>query len=135
MNKEELRMYIPLKREVTQLREQLEELESRIYSPRVPVLTGMPSAPRFGGGSAQEINATKTMELRELYQAKLKEIDGRLYDIETAIAGLTPTFRALLRYKYIEGLTWEEVCVKMDYSWRQIHRLHSQALQELKDVA
>lgn len=37
-----------------------------------------------------------------------------------------------LRLRYIKGLKWEEVAVKMDYSWRQIHRIHSSALISLK---
>lgn len=34
----------------------------------------------------------------------------------------------VLRLRYILGMKWEEVAVKMDYSWRQIHRIHSSAL-------
>lgn len=38
----------------------------------------------------------------------------------------------VLRLRYILGMKWEEVAVKMDYSWRQIHRIHSAALLNLK---
>lgn len=38
----------------------------------------------------------------------------------------------VLRLRYIKGLKWEEVAVKMDYSWRQIHRIHSSALISFK---
>ena len=38
----------------------------------------------------------------------------------------------VLRLPYILGMKWEEVAVKMDYSWRQIHRIHSAALLNLK---
>ena len=38
----------------------------------------------------------------------------------------------VLRLRYILGMKWEEVAVKMDYSWRQIHRIHSSALLNLK---
>ena len=34
----------------------------------------------------------------------------------------------VLRLRYILGMKWEEVAVKMGYSWRQIHRIHSSAL-------
>ena len=53
--------------------------------------------------------------------------------IEKAIEGLNPTTRMLLRYRYIEGLTWEEVCVRLSYSWRQTHRLHARALDQLRE--
>ena len=38
----------------------------------------------------------------------------------------------VLRLRYILGLKWEEVAVKMGYSWKQTHRIHSSALQNFK---
>ena len=38
----------------------------------------------------------------------------------------------VLRLRYILGLKWEEVAVKMDYSWKQTHRIHSSALKSFK---
>ena len=37
--------------------------------------------------------------------------------------------RAVLIEYYILGNTWEQVCTNMSYSWRHIHRKHSQALK------
>lgn len=37
-----------------------------------------------------------------------------------------------LRLRYILGMKWEEVAVKMGYSWKQTHRIHSSALQNFK---
>ena len=34
----------------------------------------------------------------------------------------------VLRLRYILGMKWEEVAVKMGYSWKQTHRIHSSAL-------
>ena len=38
----------------------------------------------------------------------------------------------VLRLRYILGLKWEEVAVKMGSSWKQTHRIHSSALQNFK---
>ena len=38
----------------------------------------------------------------------------------------------VLRLRYILGMKWEEVAVKMGYSWKQIHRIHSSALKHFK---
>ena len=38
----------------------------------------------------------------------------------------------VLRLRYILGMKWEEVTVKMGYSWKQTHRIHSSALQNFK---
>ena len=38
----------------------------------------------------------------------------------------------VLRLRYITGLKWEEVAVRMSYSWKHIHRIHSSALCNFK---
>ena len=38
----------------------------------------------------------------------------------------------LLTYRYLRGLKWEEVAVRMDYSWQHTHKVHSRALENLK---
>lgn len=41
--------------------------------------------------------------------------------------------RILMRSRYIQGKTWEQICVQLNYSWRQIHYLHSKALKKIED--
>jgi len=130
MTKDRLRNYLDLKREQAQIQQQLESIEAALYFPKVQRLTGMPTAP--SPGNAMEDMAAKHLELRDRYQAKLDELAAEQLAIETAIDTLSATTRMLLRYRYIEGLTWEEVCVKMSYSWRQTHRLHAKALDTLR---
>lgn len=133
MTKERLKAYAAIKAEQAQIRGLLEEVESRLYSAKVQQLTGMPAAASTGGGSAQERLADSTMQLRDRYRAKLAELDAEQLAIEDAIEGLrSAKMRQLLRCKYIEGMTWEQVCVAISYSWAQTHRLHSQALQQLR---
>lgn len=43
-----------------------------------------------------------------------------------------PTHRCLLRYRYIEGQTWEAIGQKMNYSYQHVHRLHNKALEAIK---
>ena len=38
----------------------------------------------------------------------------------------------VLRLRYILGMKWEEVAVKMGYSWKQTHRIHSSAIKNFK---
>ena len=71
-------------------------------------------------------------ELLQLYQTKVAELTAKLEEIEAAIEPLAPRERTLLRLYYINGLTWEQVCVAMSYSWMQVHRIHSKALEALK---
>ena len=39
------------------------------------------------------------------------------------------TLETLLEYRYIDGLTWEELAEKMHYSYQWVCRLHGKALE------
>lgn len=131
MTKEQLRAYRDIKLERDQLKDMIEELEGRIYAPRAQQLDTVPSD-THQPHSAVESAAIKHTELLARYEAKMAELDEALADIEAAIDTLSPRERTLIRLYYAQGLTWEEVCVEMNYSWRQIHRIHGAALAALK---
>lgn len=93
----------------------------------------MPSAPSPGGGTITETLIDRHAQLVQAYQEHLARLEEEQLAIETTIASLDdPTVRLLMRYRYIDGLKWEEVCVRIKYSWTQTHELHGQALQQLR---
>ena len=132
MTKERLRRDQNIKKEREQLRYQLEEIEAALYYPKIQNLNGMPG----GGvkeGNPQENLMIHHLELQEKYNAKLDELAAEQLAIENAIDTLDDTGRMILRYRYIDGLKWEEVCVKVGYSWTQTHEHHGRALQKLRE--
>ena len=131
MTKERLRNYSHLKEEREQLRQQLEELEAALYYPKIQHMNGMPSAP--SKENAMELMVAQHLQLQEKYREKVEELAVELIEIEAAIEKLKPTARMVLRYRYLDGLKWEEVCVRMNYSWMQIHRIHARALNQLRE--
>jgi DNA-directed RNA polymerase specialized sigma subunit len=132
MTKEELRQYKSLKEEKEQLEELLLEIELTKTAPK----TAKISSERHGSpsGSGLEALVAKYEEIERCYHAKLDEIADRLLAIENAIDSLDVTERKLMRHRYIEGLTWEEVCVAINYGWAQTHRIHAKALEALKSA-
>ena len=42
-------------------------------------------------------------------------------------------YRELLRMRYVSGMTFEEIAVQMDMSWRWTVKLHGRALQEFSE--
>lgn len=60
--------------------------------------------------------AIKMLEMRE-------QIEGLIDKVEDQ------TLRTLLKYRYISGLRWEEIAVKMNYSYRSVCYLHGRALE------
>lgn len=123
--KQRLRRYTSLKAE----RQQLLAQYNALTDPRGASLDGMPKGP--GAGDPLAGIATKRQALANRYLAKLEEMAAEQSAIEDMIEGLEPTARRIMRHKYIEDLTWEEVCVAVNYSWRQTHNLHDQALEAL----
>ena len=37
----------------------------------------------------------------------------------------------ILRYRYIDGLNWEEISEQLNYSFRTVHYMHNRALQKI----
>ena len=102
-------------------------------SPSGPNLDGMPRSPGFG--NPVERMVTKHIDLEERYIAQIDDLVKRQTEIEKMIESLEPTERRLARFRYIDGLTWETVCDKMCYSWKQTHRIHSRMLDKLAELA
>lgn len=55
-------------------------------------------------------------------------------EISCTIDRVPEPYRTLLYQRYINGKTFEQIAVDMHYSWRQIVRLHGQALQYAQHV-
>ncbi|MEE1400917.1 MAG: hypothetical protein UF305_01315 [Oscillospiraceae bacterium] len=133
MTKERLRHYRAIKREADQIAGQLEAVEARLYGPRGQRLTGMPSAPSPDAGAATESLMDQHAQLMQRYREQLAQLEAEQLAVEEAIRSLPPASRTLMRYRYIDGLKWEEVCVQMHYSWTQTHEMHGRALAMLAD--
>lgn len=132
MIEETLRNYRAIKDELAQLEEWLEEIEATLFYPQPQRLTGMPSAPSKDNDGALVSMATRHMELQQKYLAKQAELHQAILDAENAIETLNPIDRRILRYKYFEGLTFEEIAEIMHYSRQGITKRHRQALDRLE---
>ena len=67
-----------------------------------------------------------------LIDAKMDELYAIKQEILIAIDRVqNDTLKALLLERYINGKKWEQIAIDLNYSWRQIIRLHGQALQEI----
>lgn len=129
--KKRLSAYLDAKRECKQIEERLEVLNAKMVSVGSQKLDGMPRG-GSGGDPMPDMLDTKN-RLVERYMALGAELMRTQLDIEEAIDWLDSRERRLMRYRYIDGLTWEQVCVAMDYEWRQTHNIHAGALDKLAE--
>lgn len=128
--KEYLRKYLEAKRMQEVLEREIDELRLDRMIPGSPAQDGMPHG--SGGGDLSGYVARLDELDRKLRAQMYKKIQLRAEITEKIDAMSDETESLLLRLRYICGLKWEEVAVKMDYSWKQIHRLHSKALNNFK---
>ena len=129
MTKAELQRHYYLAKEAEQIKAKLNQLKTQKDNVKSPTLDGMPK--QMGKGSPIENLIVKYAELENKYKAKLFEIAEEQMKIEKAIDLLEPVERTLIRYRYIDHLKWEKICILMNYSWRQTHNIHHRALQNL----
>ena len=131
--KRRLHAYVDRKHELQQLEQQLAQLEVTLTSPRSQAMDGMPRG--SGGGDAMAAIVAELVGLQDKYKVKMAQLLAAQTEVEELIDSLEDTVeRQVMRCRYIEGKVWEEVCVVMNYSWRQTHRIHGRALNKLVEA-
>ena len=129
MTKDELKVrlkrYLVIKAE----RDQIQELRDALLDPKGSNLDAMPRS--SGPGNPVEAARKQREELAKQYDLKDQELMAEQVYIENMIAGLESIERTLMRHRYLEGLTWEKVCVAINYGWTQTHNMHGLILDKL----
>ena len=105
--------------------ESLNELATKVSS----TLTGMPKNPNRATSNMAD-TVTKIIAL----QAEINNDIDRLVDLKrelvAVIKAVSNTERqTLLELRYLCFKTWEQIAVEMDYTVRNVHLLHKEALK------
>ena len=133
MNKNELNEYIETKREIEMIEDKIEFLKEKKTSIKSMVITDMP---RYGNGENDKIGEllAKIEELLSIYNKKQIRWIEQQIKIEEAINKLDNSIdRNIMRLRYLEGMKWEKICVKVNYRWAQVHRHHKKILEKICD--
>ena len=124
--KEYLCSYKNLCKKLQSLEDQLISLREVEQSAKIQKLSDMPK----GGKQTDlsdimvriEVLLTKIVHVRSECIMRKIVIESYITDMKDG------TECSLLHKRYIEFKTWEQICVEMGYSWKQIHRIHGNAL-------
>lgn len=102
---------------------------------RTAVYRDMPGGGRRCSSSVEEYVA-KIVDLEHEIDLRIDEYVDLTREIEAVIERVgDDRHRDILRYRYINGWSWEKIAREMHYDRRQITRLHGFALWEIeKDV-
>jgi len=128
--KDYLNSYKNLCKKLKSLEDQLQSLRETEESAKTPSISDMPKAHN------QTDLSDVMVRIEEVYTKIVRlraECIKRKLEIEDKIADMPDGIEAdILRKRYLEFKSWEEICVELNYSWRQTHRLHSNALSNFK---
>lgn len=125
-----LKSYRALDAKIESLTEDLQ-----VWNARATKITATISQEPKASSSGDQLQrcVDKICELREEISQEVDKLRQRRQQIEAAIDALSEkSCQDILWYRYIEGMTFEEIAIKMDYSWRQVCRKHKKALENLK---
>lgn len=113
--------------------EHLEELES--IATRVTPLYGGDGGGQHQSGDEKMCNAVdKIIEAKNRVSDELETLEATDREVIGTIDKITDgTLHTLLYERYINGKTWEQIAVQMNYTYRRVTQLHGKALNAVKD--
>ena len=131
MTKKQLQEFYWMKRNIQKLEDKLLELETEATRQT----TRLSNEPKGSHLSSDKITSIviKIVEVQEEINNKLKQAYALVAKIEVAIAILPEREQYLVRSRYLECKSWEQIAVDMNYSWQWVHKIHSKALKLLDD--
>lgn len=131
LTKQELQEYFWTQKNIEKLEARIEELMAVATKQTSQIKSDVEAIHGTGYNDRQGDVLAEIADLRAELETELqKALLGQL-EIEQAIKALPEREKYLIRARYIERKTWEHICVDMQYSWKQVHRIHAKALQLL----
>ena len=130
MTEERLREVRGAYKEQKQLKEKIVEFESMRTSPRSAVY-GAERVQSSAKGDVQIDSIIALDKLLERYNAQLQKCVALTMEFEDALELLDSRERRLMRLYYIDGLTWEQVCVRENISWTNHDRIKKRAKKKI----
>jgi hypothetical protein len=128
--KEFLMRGINLERRVETIREQIEHYKALVNDCSV---TYSDSPKSTASNYKLEECTQKIMDLQEELCSAMADLVDVTCEIGKAIQKLDNyDYQDLLVNRYVLGKTWEKIAEDMNYGIRNVHRLHGEALREIK---
>lgn len=125
-----LKSYRALDGKIESMTEQLQ-----VWNARATKITATISQEPKAAGSGDQLQRCidQICELQTEIAQEMDKLRKRKQQIETAIHGLNEkSYQDILWYRYIQGMTFDEIAIRMNYSWRQVCRKHKNAVEKLK---
>lgn len=127
--KEFLNQYLSARREISIKLDEVTKLRSLAEK----VTQSFSGAPAGGEASSRvELAAAKIVDLEKEVGRGIDNLEKVRCQVEKAINTLqNPNQRDVLKLRYLNGMKWEQIAVKLNYNYRWVLRLHGIALKNL----
>lgn len=119
-------------KEIDDLREKISELENMRLSPR-SASYGSERVQASARGDVQADNIAKIESLLKRYNARLRACLNLIQEFENALEKLDSRERRIMTYYYMDCMTWEAVCVEINISWMQLHRIRKEIIKKINN--
>lgn len=129
MTKKDLEQFLEIREEIKQLNEQKKLLEEQKTSIKSQIINDLPK----GGGTVKLLEDIM-IEIEEIIvEIAKKSVDlaTQLLNIEKCIENLESSERRLIRYKYLNGMSYSKIEREMNYSIRHLKRMHAEILEKI----
>ena len=125
--------YLSRYRRLNQRIDRLLEEQSRWRERALKITPVLSQAPGGGeSGSPIERPMDKVLEIDEEINREIDELQIVRQEIRAALNQLEDeNLKLLMEYRYIDGLTWEQIAVKMHYGFQWVCKLHGRALASI----
>lgn len=97
-----------------------------------------------GDMTQERVQSSKTNDKLVNIISQIIELENKIYDEIEHFITLKKEIREVinevedvneklvLKYRYLIFLQWDEICIKLNYSRRQMYRIHDSALENVK---
>ena len=113
-----------------QLQETIARLEAMRISPRAAAYGGstVQTSPR---GDVQPDNIARLDRLIGKYNGELRTILQQVEEFEAIAAALDEKQREIMRAYFLQGKTWERICVDVGLTYRRLMQIRNAALDAM----
>lgn len=127
--KEFLKQYLKAKREIEIKSEQISDLKD--LATKI-TQTLAPDKVKSTSDNRLESTVSKIVDIEKEIYADIDNLKKIYLQVEGAIDSVPNSIqRDILRLRYINGMKWEQIAVKLNYDYRWILRLHGMALNQI----
>lgn len=128
MTKKDLEGFLAISTEIKQLEDEIKILKEQKTSIKSQIITDLPK-----GGTAKLLEDIIIRIEESIHDLAKKRVNlaEQVLLIEENIEELQPHERALIRYKYINDMSYHQIEKRMNYSVRHLKRIHSQILEKI----